>query len=158
MQQAAKTRRLGMRRSTRASLTANYKGLPIADPPIKTSLPDMISASSTRLFIGTLHVSQRLNPTLGLGGHHAAPQRLTSTRGLATYPPSSPNPHVNPGQQPKFSFASLGLSRRTKIAPILAVGFAGSAETVFYAQWVWRWWKRINGGDESEAGIEEGSG
>jgi hypothetical protein len=52
---------------------------------------------------------------------------------------SNSNPTLGGNQ--KFSFEALGITGWTKWTIIGVVSVLGTMETVFYVNWVWRWWK-----------------
>jgi hypothetical protein len=88
---------------------------------------------------------------------HKCTRQFSTTRpswqtGKSNSAPEQPQPQF------KFSFASL--SRGTKTGLVLVVVFATSVETMFYAQWVWSWWKKRQiredvDNDADESSLEE---
>ncbi|KAI1452931.1 hypothetical protein F4805DRAFT_445510 [Annulohypoxylon moriforme] len=64
---------------------------------------------------------------------------------------STRDPQKSPEEPPpmQFGFEGLGLSRNTKIAVIVIISIFGTIETIFWVQWIWRWFSGAKN-DESE--------
>lgn len=67
--------------------------------------------------------------------------------------PISQQKGSGPVEIPKVSFKDLGATRTVKIVIIVAICIAGTAETVMYSLWIWRYFYPPK--DEEDSGVTE---